>query len=120
MGSCNPSALWGPVGLPTLFQVARNQRERAEKMRIAPGFGIALLALPWVWQTALAYDSADSIRCNGSLVNIGDTVEDLMQACGEPLQRNENQWVYEPGDGSFVQTVGVGNGKVMFIRVEQK
>ena len=66
----------------------RDQKEGASTMRIAVRLGIALLPFSWVWQTALAYDSADSIRCNGSLVTIGDTVEELVQACGEPVQRN--------------------------------
>ena len=89
--------------------------------RIAFRFGIVLvLALAWAWQSASGYDSADAIRCSGDLVNIGDTVERLLDACGEPIQRDGNQWTYQPEQGSLVHTVGVGNGKVIYIRVGEQ
>lgn len=81
---------------------------------------IATLAVILLASPAAAYDSADSIRCGGNLVKVGDSLEHLVESCGEPLRREGNLWYYQETSGSFVKAVGVGDGEVLFIRIEEK
>jgi hypothetical protein len=40
--------------------------------------------------------SADSMECNGNLVSSGDSMQTVLQNCGEPTSRNGDQWIYQP------------------------
>ena len=83
---------------------------------------------------------ADSLRCAGGLVSVGDTKLDLLGKCGEPALVDPHteergrvqldaqqvattrravvtveQWTYDFGPSSFVQLVTLEGGKVIAI-----
>ena len=58
---------------------------------------------------------AVSLECNGNIVSVGVTEEQLLDTCGEPTSRNGANWVYHK-PGSIPILVTFGNGIVMFIR----
>lgn len=58
---------------------------------------------------------ADSLRCNGEIVNAGVSEQELLATCGEPTARDGADWLYEI-EGSEPLVVTLGNGVVMFIR----
>ncbi|MCG2635435.1 MAG: DUF2845 domain-containing protein [Gammaproteobacteria bacterium] len=54
--------------------------------------------------------AADHMRCGSYLVKIGDTKDQVVKRCGEPVyreevsaevERSEEQWVYDPGSAAF-------------------
>lgn len=64
--------------------------------------------------------NADSMQCNGNLISSGDTVQTVLQNCGEPTSRNGNQWIYQsPNEeglsnivtftGGVVDSISAGN-----------
>lgn len=58
-------------------------------------------SLSWV----AAAGATDSFRCGEALVQVGDTVESLLQKCGEPSQRFDDHLVYKRGEGEFTVIV---------------
>jgi hypothetical protein len=58
---------------------------------------------------------AKSLECHGDIVSQGDTEEQLLDACGNPISRDGADWLYEM-PGSIPVIVTIGNGVVMFIR----
>lgn len=58
---------------------------------------------------------AGSLECQGNIISAGASVDDLLDACGEPTSRNGANWTYQV-PGSIPQVVTVGNGMIMFIR----
>lgn len=97
---------------------ARSAESGKMKRRIPAA--VAALAFPFLASSVSAYESADSVRCGGNLITVGDPVERLLESCGQPLRRDGNLWYYQEGSGSFVKAIGVGDGKVLFIRVQEK
>lgn len=67
-----------------------------------------VLAAPYV-------SYADSLRCNGEIIDAGVSEQQLIEACGSPSAREGADWLYET-DGSEPMVVTIGNGVVMFIR----
>jgi len=87
--------------------------------------------------------AADSMRCPGGLVGLGDLTVDLLGKCGAPALRDRHtqtqdavavnaaqgvilaeritaeveQWTYDFGKNAFLQLVTVENGRV--VRIEQ-
>jgi hypothetical protein len=58
---------------------------------------------------------ADDLECQGTIIAQGDTVQHLLELCGEPKSRDGSDWLYEiPGSLSLVVTIG--DGVVMFVR----
>ena len=64
--------------------------------------------------------NADSMECNGNLVSTGDTMQTVLQNCGEPTTRNGDQWIYRSPNqddlstivtfsGGLVDSISVGN-----------
>jgi hypothetical protein len=58
---------------------------------------------------------AGSLTCQDNIISPGVTIEQLLEACGEPASRNGADWIYKT-PGSFPMVVTLGNGVVMFIR----
>lgn len=58
---------------------------------------------------------ADDLECQGTIISQGDTVQHLLEACGDPKSRNDSDWLYEV-PGSLPVVVTVADGVVMFIR----
>jgi hypothetical protein len=58
---------------------------------------------------------ADSLRCGGDIISPGDTEQELLDVCGNPVSREGGDWLYEI-EGSIPRVVTMGNGVVMFIR----
>jgi hypothetical protein len=58
---------------------------------------------------------ADSLRCNGDIIDAGVTEQELLDTCGNPTSREGADWLYEI-EGSSPMVVTIGNGVVMFIR----
>ena len=65
--------------------------------------------------TASFVTYADSLRCNGKIVDAGVSEQELLATCGEPTAREGADWLYEM-EGSAPLVVTIGNGVVMFIR----
>jgi hypothetical protein len=70
--------------------------------------------------TATASVNADTMECDGNLVSPGDTMQTVLQNCGEPSSRNGDQWIYQSQDqdtpsnivtfsGGLVDSISVGN-----------
>jgi hypothetical protein len=76
--------------------------------------------------------TADSIRCDGGIVSVGDARLDLFARCGPPtLQETEpvvtartssenvglliERWTYNLGTGRFIQIVSLQGGKIIAI-----
>jgi hypothetical protein len=69
---------------------------------------ILILAAPFVTY-------ADSMRCDGDLISPGDTEQQLLDACGNPISREGADLLYEmPGSSPLVVTISMG--VVTFIR----
>lgn len=89
--------------------------------------GLLLLGLiisPWA--------QASDIRCQGQLVSIGDSVDQLLKACGEPQQKstimadihagnnpqnvigttNSERWIYQQTPESFIYTIEIDGGVI--------
>ncbi len=89
--------------------------------------------------------SAESMRCGGYLVQVGDGKAEILQQCGEPVLRdnfckalpgaparpstatdgniviappceNVDEWTYNPGAGQFMTTLQFVEGRVRAIR----
>ncbi|MEA2079971.1 MAG: DUF2845 domain-containing protein [Pseudomonadota bacterium] len=58
---------------------------------------------------------AETLRCSGKIISPGDTQQQLLDACGHPKSRRDNDWLYER-PGSFPLVVTVNRGVVTFIR----
>ena len=88
----------------------------------------------WILLAALGLAAgragADSIRCDGGLVGIGDSRLDLLAKCGPPsLQEAEQvvltvdtdlsllieRWTYDFGPQRFIQVVSLRGGKVIAV-----
>jgi hypothetical protein len=72
-----------------------------------------LLATPILLAPWLAY--ANSLECQGTIISEGDSEQQLLEACGEPVSRSGAEWRYEIA-GSLPVVVTLGEGMVMFIR----
>lgn len=61
--------------------------------------------------------SADSMQCNGNVIASGDTVQTVLQNCGEPTARKGNQWIYQsPNQDNLSNLVTFTGGVVDSIR----
>ena len=58
---------------------------------------------------------ARTLECQGTIVSEGDTEQQLLDACGDPVSREGANWQYHI-PGSLPVVVTLGNGVVMFIR----
>ncbi|HEX5065789.1 MAG TPA: DUF2845 domain-containing protein [Myxococcota bacterium] len=81
------------------------------------------------WLTLLGLPAyASGVRCNPDLVEIGDSVAELLQLCGQPLTRAGvdpqdvsgpttaiEQWTYSVGPGTLVRVVTVANGHILAV-----
>ena len=61
---------------------------------------------------------ADSLRCGTKLVDVGDSVYELLDRCGEPSAREGNRWIYDRGPEKLKMIVRVGEGVVQSIHTE--
>jgi hypothetical protein len=61
---------------------------------------------------------ADSLRCGTKLVDVGDSVYELLEKCGEPSAREGNRWIYDRGPEKLKMIVRVGEGVVRSIHTE--
>lgn len=80
-------------------------------MRIQNLLTVAIMSLC----TVPVVGHADDLECQGTIISQGDTVQHLLEACGDPKSRNDSDWLYEV-PGSLPVVVTVGDGVVMFIR----
>jgi len=102
--------------------------------------GLICLALLSVNNTIAQGDmTEDSMRCGTSLVNIGDTQQDVLKMCGKPYalrdlvdpnapqqivgdqpvdNRPNIQWIYHPGYGQFDNVLVFEGGQVTQIKVQ--
>ncbi|MGD2075926.1 MAG: DUF2845 domain-containing protein [Gammaproteobacteria bacterium] len=76
-------------------------------------YGFMLAVTPIVLAPWLAY--ANSLECHGTIISEGDSEQQLLEACGEPVSRSGADWRYEI-PGSLPVVVTLGEGMVMFIR----
>jgi len=58
---------------------------------------------------------AGSLECQGNFISPGLTMQQLLEACGEPASRKGADWIYKK-PGSIPVVVTFGNGVAMFIR----
>jgi hypothetical protein len=58
---------------------------------------------------------ASPMECNGNLVTVGNTEQQVLATCGEPAARQENRWIYQP-EGDLPKILTFGNGVVMEIK----
>jgi hypothetical protein len=59
--------------------------------------------------------SADSMYCeNGNLVSSGDTMANVVENCGKPISRRDDQWVYQ-SQGGLSKIVTFSDGLVVSI-----
>lgn len=88
----------------------------------------------WVAFSCLALSGAqaESLRCKGDLVDVGDTKASVVRKCGEPVMKDSfckpgavvqgagcetvEEWTYSPGYGQFMTTLRFEGGKVSSIK----
>jgi len=58
---------------------------------------------------------ASPMECNGNLVSVGDTEQQVLATCGEPTARRENRWIYQR-EGDLPKILIFGNGVIMQIK----
>ena len=76
---------------------------------------VFLLFIPTVlYLTGLSVARASPMECNGNLVTIGNTEEQVLATCGEPTARRDNRWIYKR-EGDLPKIVIFAEGVVMFI-----
>ncbi len=88
-----------------------------------------------------AFTAAESLRCNGDIVDIGDTKAEVVTKCGNPkitdsyCEKSEQQirqsdgkvavidscenvdiWTYNPGKGQFLTNLYFAQGKLREMR----
>ena len=63
--------------------------------------------------------SADSFRCRGKIVKLGDTQVGVMKKCGKPSfeAKNGSVWVYDYGPTRYLHYVKFSDGIVHRIHV---
>ncbi|MES2889637.1 MAG: DUF2845 domain-containing protein [Pseudomonadota bacterium] len=76
---------------------------------------------------------AESLRCKGDLIDVGDTKVSAMRKCGEPVMKDSfckpgatvpngmgcetvEEWTYNPGYGQFLTTLRFEGGKIVSIK----
>ena len=83
----------------------------------------------------LAAGSALGMECEGRLIEVGDSAEQVLRLCGEPTRREvrnrgvssdygglewespeTEEWTYDPGPGQFVRHLRFENGTLEQIR----
>jgi hypothetical protein len=57
---------------------------------------------------------ASPMQCDGNLVSVGDTEQQVLATCGEPTARRENRWIYQR-EGDLPKILTFGNGVIMQI-----
>jgi hypothetical protein len=85
--------------------------------------GVSLLAVILVAATLLVTSPgwAESIRCGTRLVEVGDSAETLVEACGPPTYRvvahytGGESWYYNRGSEQFTKKVVTLGGKILAI-----
>lgn len=55
---------------------------------------------------------ASPMECNGNLVSVGDTEQQVLATCGEPTARRENRWIYQR-EGDLPKILIFGNGVII-------
>lgn len=89
------------------------------------------MALGSLWLAPMAF----AMECNGRLVEVGDSEQQILQMCGEPTRREvrnrgvsqdydglswnspeTEEWIYVPGPGQFVRHLRFENGTLEQIR----
>lgn len=58
---------------------------------------------------------ANSMRCGHHLLDVGDSIYEVLQKCGEPSLRVGSQWYYQPEGSGFTKVVTFANGRVLDI-----
>ena len=65
--------------------------------------------------------AANSLRCQGGIISLGDTKADVTYKCGNPTN-SEKSWlnieylIYDFGPNHFIQTIKIVDGKVNRIK----
>jgi hypothetical protein len=62
---------------------------------------------------------AGSLRCDGEIISVGDSVQHLLDTCGNPQSREGSDWLYRK-PGSLPVVVTVGRDMVMFVRTRDE
>jgi len=97
---------------------------------------VKTLLLPLALAALIATSTANgqSLRCRNGLVSVGDSMESVQRACGEPVVREKlcerappegdarvvvcidgENWTYRPGYGQFVTTLRFEDGTLVKI-----
>jgi hypothetical protein len=58
---------------------------------------------------------ANSLRCGHHLLDVGDSMYEVLKKCGEPSLRVGSQWYYQPQGSGFTKVVTFANGRVLDI-----
>jgi hypothetical protein len=78
----------------------------------------SICRLSWVFIIMLVaplLTHAGTLSCGGNIISPGVTEQELLEACGDPISRNGQEWTYET-PGSIPMRVTIGNGVVLFIQ----
>lgn len=59
--------------------------------------------------------TADDLSCGSDLVQPGDSIESLLQKCGDPDEKQDTFWVYTDANGNRYQ-VNLSQGTVSEIK----
>lgn len=80
---------------------------------------VKVMALMGVTAMVYALDDVSNMRCNGTIVEIGDQQFEFQEKCGSPTVTEENGqvWVYDLRPEGFVYYVSFSDGKVERIQV---
>jgi len=82
-------------------------------MKLATTFLMLLLGT-----LAMHKACADPFRCDTKLVDVGASVSELLDWCGEPSVRDGNMWIYDRGPDKLEIIVRVGEGVVLSIQTQ--
>lgn len=83
----------------------------------------AMSIIFFIGTSAPALDSTSSYQCDGGIVVIGSSENQVKQMCGEPSkiermgEENLLTWIYDSGDTEFIYYVSFLSGKVYRIQM---
>ena len=78
------------------------------------GISVCIASALYLAVTAIA--SASPLECNGNLVSVGATEQQVLAICGEPTARRENRWIYQR-EGDLPEILIFADGVVTEIKV---
>jgi hypothetical protein len=96
----------------------------SEKMKTQAAVLIVAVVLVTGLLVGTVPDRAFALRCGTGMVEVGDSVADLLESCGPPTfnqtprETGAETWWYNQGAARFITKVAISDGKITTIEEE--